>query len=158
VLPTIPVEIDIVPGSAENPVYPLSRLLIPVALLGSDSFDVTDADAATLSFGPNGAAPAFDLTNPLVFWLSHWDVNADGHRDLLAHFRTEETGIAVGEATACLTGQTRDLIPIEGCDGITTLVDCGDGFESALAVPPVLWLVRRRRRRRVHPSPRVRDQ
>jgi len=94
--PGLEVEIDIEPWSEENLIDPFSRLLIPVALLGSDGFDVADVDVTTLAFGPGGAEPAFDLTNPFVYWLNHWDVNGDGKKDLLSFYRTPETGIALG--------------------------------------------------------------
>jgi predicted alpha/beta superfamily hydrolase len=142
------VNTDIRPWSEHNFIYPFSRLLIPVALLGSDDFDVADADVTTLAFGPNGAAPAFDLTNPFVYWLSHWDVNRDGKKDLLSHYRTEETGIAMGDTEACLTGEALDGTPTEGCNAITTALSCGHGFEAALVVPPIVWIGGRMRRRR----------
>ena len=76
---------------------------------------------STLTFGPAGAKPAFDLTNPFAYWLSHRDVNHDGQRDLLSHFRTEETGSAMGNTEACLTGEALDGTPFEGCDAIMTV-------------------------------------
>jgi hypothetical protein len=142
------VAIDINPWSDTNFIKPFSRLLIPLALLGSDDFDVADADVTTLALGPNGAAPVLDLTNPFVYWLSHWDVNQDGKKDLLSHYRTEETGIAMGDTEACLTGETLDGTPVEGCDAITTAA-CGHGFEAALVVLPVVWVGGRMRRRRL---------
>jgi len=142
------IEIDIQPWSDINPINPFGRGITPVALLGSDDLDVADADVTTLAFGPNGAAPAFDLTNPFVYWLSHWDVNDDGKKDLLSHYRTEETGIAMGDAEACLAGETLDGMPLEGCDAITTVLGCGHGFEAALVVPPLVWMGGRMRRRR----------
>jgi hypothetical protein len=143
----IPVEIDISPWSPHKFIDPLSRQIIPVALLGSDDFGVADADVTTLAFGPNGAAPAFDLTNPLVYWLSHWDVDGDGKKDLLSHYRTEETGIAMGDTEACLTGETSEGAKIKGCDAVRT---CGHGFEAALVLPPLVWMGGRTRRLRLN--------
>jgi hypothetical protein len=143
--PVPPVEIDIRPWSKHNFIYPLSRLLIPVTLLGSDDFDVANADVTTLAFGPDEALPAFDLTHPLVYWLAHWDVNGDGKKDLLSYYRTQETGIALGQTEACLTGETLGGTPFEGCDAITTLGGCGRGYELAFLVPPLVWLRHRRR-------------
>jgi len=145
---TLSVGIDIDPWSQHKWIDPFSRLVIPVALLGSETLDLADVDVATLAFGPEEAPPAFDLTKPWVFFLSHWDVNGDGKKDLLAHFQTEETGIAVGDTEACLTGDTLAGAPFEGCDAIRTGPLCGRGFEAALVLPPFVWLYGRRKRRR----------
>ena len=146
--PPILVEINIRPWSDANLINPFGRGIIPVALLGSDGFDVADVDVTTLAFGPYEAPPVFDLTNPWVFLFSHWDVDGDGKKDLLSHFRTEETGIAMEDAEACLTGGMLDATLIEGCDSITTVLGCGHGFEAALVVPPLVWMGGRMRRRR----------
>ena len=136
--------IDIRPFSPENVVVPSSHAPIPVALLGSESFDVTDVDVTTLAFGPDGAAPIFDLSHPFVFFLSHWDVNHDGKTDLLSKYRTQETEIALGDTEACLVGEMFDGTPFEGCDGISTVEGCGRGFELALLMPTLVLLSRRR--------------
>jgi hypothetical protein len=145
--PKIPVEIDIKPGSDPNPIDPFSQEVIPVAILGSDDYDVARVDGATLAFGPHGAAPVDPQGGHLQ------DVNDDGLTDILSHYRTEETGIALGDTEACVTGETfigsRPAV-LEGCDYISTMRECGCGIGSELAflVPPLIWLYERRKRKR----------
>jgi len=140
------IDIDIKPNDPRNRINPFAPGIIPVAILGSDTFDVAEVDVSTLAFGPAGAAPAFPLTDPFVYWLSHRDLNRDRRADLLAVYFTEETEIAWGDTEACLTGETLEGMPFEGCDAVDTLA-CGGGAHMALGLPPLMWLHRRRSRR-----------
>jgi hypothetical protein len=117
--PTIPVEIDIRPGSDTARIRRRSsRGKLPVAILGSVTFDVWAVDVTTLAFGPDAAAPAHDLTERGTFEDHLRDVNGDGFTDLVSHYRTQETDISPDDAEACITGETLDGTPFEGCDVI----------------------------------------
>ena len=106
--------IDIKPGSDINPVNLKSKGVIPVAILGSDVFDVLDVDVSTLAFGPAGA--------PIAHANGHLeDVNDDAFLDLVTHYRTQDTGIVQGDTEACLVGNLLDGAIFEACDNVVTV-------------------------------------
>jgi uncharacterized repeat protein (TIGR03803 family) len=108
------VTIDIKPGSDSNPINPGSKGKIPVAILGTETFDVATVNAALVRFGVHGAQAA-----PAMFAVE--DVNDDGRPDLLLHFNTQETGIQCGDTSVPLTGVTFDGRAIQGSDRIQTV-------------------------------------
>jgi hypothetical protein len=116
------INIDIRPGSDSNPIRPYGRGNLPVAILGSETFDAMDVYVATLALGPDAAAPSHDLTKPGLFEDHLRDVNDDGFTDLVSHYRTQETGISPDDAEACITGDRLDGTPFEGCDAIRAVV------------------------------------
>jgi hypothetical protein len=82
---------------------------------------VADVDVTTLAFGPNAATPSHDLTKPGVFEDHLRDVNHDGFADLVSHYKTSKTGISLGDAEACISGDLLDGTTFEGCDVIRVI-------------------------------------
>ena len=108
---------DIKPGSKLNRINPISRGVVPVAILGSEDFDVADIDLTTLAFGPDGARPAGAVVR------RRNDVNADGFPDLLVHFRIDESGIEFGDTEVCINGELGGGTLFSGCDAVRTIPD-----------------------------------
>lgn len=98
-------------GRTRNHTHPRSRVSIPVAILGSDTFPVEEMDAASVRIGP-AAAPA--RGRPKLR-----DVNGDGWTDLVLRFRPREAGFARDDSEICLSGETHDGVAFEGCDAVT---------------------------------------
>ena len=108
------VDIDIKPDSFPNSINPRSTGVIPVAILTTDSFDATTVDPATVLFGATG-------TEAAAVHSALEDVDGDGDTDMILHFNTQATGIACGDTSASLTGETIDGQMIEGSDSIKTV-------------------------------------
>jgi hypothetical protein len=146
------VGVDIKPGSDSNAINLSRASIIPIAILTREGFDALTVDGSTVCFGANPPDPTeSDCTESHSRDHIEDDVDGDGRLDLILHFDTAETGIAFGDAEACVTGKTVSGAAFEGCDVVETLRTrrgCGLGVELALLVPLLTWLDRGRRRRR----------
>ena len=98
-VPYIMVNVDVKPTSCPNPLNRKSKGVVPIAILGTEAFDVTNIDPATINI--EGIAPLRwsyeDVAAPYEEGfsdpLSKMDCTnegPDGLTDLLFHFKTEE--------------------------------------------------------------------
>ena len=136
----IPVSVDIKPGSCPNPLNLKSKGVLPVAVLGTEDFDVTKIDPLTILLSregvEEGVAPIRsdyeDVATPFEGELCDChNLNGDGYLDLTLKFETQllvETlglGEVAGETIPLtLTGnlrETEDGTPIEGKDCVLIL-------------------------------------
>jgi predicted outer membrane repeat protein len=126
--PPVKVSVDIKPGACPNPVNVKSKGVLPVAILGTDVFDVNDIDISSIRM--EGIAPirsSFeDVATPAT------DTNEcacttegpDGYMDLMLKFETQEIIAMLGEVIdgeewmLSLTGTLYDGTEIEGTDCI----------------------------------------
>lgn len=121
----IPVTIDIKPGSDDNSINLCSNGAVPVAIMGSETFDANDIDTDSLRLA-DAQVKVVGKKDPHSL-CSTEDVNYDGYDDLVCHFNTTELGnIIDGTSTsATVKGETVDGTPIEGSDTITVVKeDC----------------------------------
>jgi hypothetical protein len=93
---TIAAVIDWKPGSNPSAIK-LNRGKVPVAILGSDSFDVTTIDIDTLRADDEltGGGVGINVKNNGRLQYSIEDTNADGFADLVAHFDAVSLGSVV---------------------------------------------------------------
>jgi hypothetical protein len=117
------VSIDIKPGSSPNSVNPRSKGKIPVAILSTLDFDATtEVDRDSLTFGRTGNEDSLHRRGPnQVPNCGTEDVDDDDLDDLVCQFITQDTGIACGDTSAFLTGETVDGQWIKGSDSVKTV-------------------------------------
>lgn len=111
----INVAIDIKPGSEPNSINNNGNGVIPVAILGSQYFDVTEIDADSIAL-EGMAIKAVGKSNKLIY--HYRDVNRDAISDLVVHIENVGGTFSVGDTSATLTGNLLDGTPIEGQDSI----------------------------------------
>ncbi|MCP4370558.1 MAG: hypothetical protein GY797_20960 [Deltaproteobacteria bacterium] len=125
------VEIDIKPGSDPNCFNINGHGVVPVAILGSDVFDVNDIDTGSLFFA-GLAVRVRGNRGPLY---SYEFVNDDIHLDMVCHFEDDPTAWTAGNGvTAELSGSLLDGTPFKGTDSICVVQEVDDGGPPC--VPP----------------------
>jgi hypothetical protein len=123
----IEIDLDIKPTSCPNPLNTKSKGVLPVAILGTDEFDVYDVDPATVTL--EGVAPlrwAYeDVATPVGEKDDVCDCTTagpDGYMDMTLKFDRQQIVAALGAVTdgeyrpLTLEGATYDGIPIYGED------------------------------------------
>ena len=130
--------LDIKPGSCPNPLNRKSRGVLPVAVLGTEEFDVSAIDSTTLLLTRDGVEGGVvpvrvnieDVGTPFEGELCDChDLSADGFTDLTLRFSTQDLvdALALGSA---LGGEFVQLT-------ITGSLDTGEQFEASDCV----WFV-----------------
>jgi hypothetical protein len=139
------VELDVKPQSCPNPLNVKSGGRLPVAILGTDDFDVNDVDVSTVTL--EGVSPVDhflrDETEPVANRQDVCDCNEadpDGHLDLTLKFDKQEIVAALGDpadgdvVVLHLTGQTLDGEDFTGQDCVV-IVKRGSGPASSEILP-----------------------
>lgn len=111
----IQVTIDIKPGSDPNCFNNDGSGVIPVAILGSADFDVTEIDASTVRL-ESMAVKAVGKRNKLLAHIE--DVNEDGFDDLVVQIKDSAGVFSPGDTTAIVTGNLSDGTLFGGTDTI----------------------------------------
>ena len=89
--------------------------MIPIAILGSNDFDINDIDIPTVSF----AGLAVRVTGKAdKTKCALEDVNSDGNMDLVCQFEDDSSAWEPGSGEATLTGKLFDETPFQGTDTI----------------------------------------
>ena len=111
---TVNIDIDIKPGSEPNSINNNGKGVIPVAILGSVDFNVSQINASTVALEGCGIKEVGKKGKLLVHYE---DVNGDLIEDLVVQIVDVEDAF-YGLTSATLTGELIDGTPITGTDSI----------------------------------------
>jgi len=152
------VAIDIKPQSCPNPVNTKSNGVLPVAILGTTSFDVNDVDLSSVQL--EGISPLRssleDVSSPVADPQDACDCTTDGpdgFDDLTLKFDTQDLVAALGavdgdeEITLTLTANLLDGTSIEGQDCVVIRPKGGKAEKAEASVPERFALFQN------HPNP-----
>jgi len=116
------ITIDIKPGSDPNSINLCSNGAVPVAILGSDTFDVSTVNTESLRFAGAGVK-VVGKKDPRTL-CSLEDVNGDSYLDVVCHFVMADIAAIDGESgIAKVNGELLDGKPIEGTDSVNIVKD-----------------------------------
>ena len=116
------VDIDIKPDSDLNSINLCSNGVVPIAILGSDTFNVLDVYTESLRFA-EASVKVVGKKDPRSL-CSYEDVNGDSFDDLVCNFVTADIAGIDGESTsATVNGELLDGTPIEGADSVNIVKD-----------------------------------
>jgi len=91
--------------------------LLPVAILGSDTFDVYEIDTNAITLGGQSVAQRGSWKAPKLA-VSYEDVNDDTYLDLVVFFNIQDLSLDEFTTELTLEGQITDGTPIEGTDSV----------------------------------------
>ena len=109
-----PVSIDIKPGSFPNSINLGSSGVVPVAILGSATFNATQIDPLTVTL----ADARVKLKGKGTPMASLEDVNGDGFLDLVVQVSTDALQLTDSDTQAIVEGQTYGGVPFRGLDSV----------------------------------------
>ena len=129
----INIAVDIKPGSDSNPLNVNSKGVLPVAILGTEDFDVMAVNASTVVLTwrgislppPVGGVPPDDGVPPLR--CAYEDVNRDGFMDIVLKYSMKAAGPltitreASGPLDIMFKGELLDGTPIVGYDTVRVI-------------------------------------
>jgi len=113
----VEVHIEVKPGDLLPTIQLGSEGSTPVAVLGSEAFDVARVDPGSLWFA--GAAVERDAAGAPRVGTD--DVDGDGRDDLVAHFATADLQLDPGSLEATLAGETVDGARFHGTDAVRVI-------------------------------------
>lgn len=125
----IPVTIDIKPNSYLNSINLGSKGVIPVAILGSKTFDVKQINSSTIIF----ANAPIKLKNNGQPMISYEDINADSFIDAVIQVSTQAMHLTQNDTKANLEGKLFNETVIKGADSVRIITDLKSQRKSFLA-------------------------
>ena len=111
------VPIDVMPGSDQHVIQLGARGVVPVAILGTPTFDATTVDPASVRL----AGSPVRQTPSGAFLCQDEDVNLDSIVDLLCHIEIGALQLGPNDTNAVLDAVTFDGTRIEGSDTVRVL-------------------------------------